>query len=342
MHNPTGYGRKGIHLFSILVMKKLVIRFILFCLVLFAVSYSLDLTISHLTSKVRIITSEDELWRDIYDKNINAQCYIYGTSRAKVHLSPQIIQDSAGISVYNFGNSGQTFKVIYLQHKKIIEHEGYPKQIVLSIDPAILSQPNDIFNRRQLVPYMLWDTDFDKYLSSYDVFSTMDCYIPLLRYHTRLYFVIEGIKEWLKDKPTPRDRDRGYTNTDTGAYPWIPQLRTIDESLSDYPVPLVDQEQRQTLIDFVEECKKNNVALAFVYTPINSLALDIMRRKDINYDGFIHQIAKEHNIPLLDYTKDSICYDQDYFTDSFHLNRAGSELITMKMINDFNKIDFFK
>lgn len=322
-------------------MRKLILRLLVFSFILLAVSYPLDLMISNWVAKVRIITSEDELWRDIYNQEVDAECYIYGSSRAKTHIVPSIIEDSLHISTYNFGNSGQPFNAIYLQHRKIVEYVGYPQYIILSIDPATLTRPKEIFNERQFVPYMLWDMDYFRLLRGYEGFSTADYFVPLLRYYSRVNFVMAGAKEHFSPSNEPRDRVKGYKNNIVNKI-WTPEIEDLEESISDYPDNMVDEEQLRLIGLFIEECKKNNVSLAFVYTPINSLALDIMDRKGVNYNNYIHQIADQYSVPLLDYTKDPICYDKDYFSDSVHLNKKGSELVTRKMISDLQKIHYFK
>ena len=51
-------------------------------------------------------------WNDLYQSKINADLIINGSSRAWVHISPQILDTSFSIDSYNLGIDGHNF---YLQ-----------------------------------------------------------------------------------------------------------------------------------------------------------------------------------------------------------------------------------
>ncbi len=49
-------------------------------------------------------------------------------------------------------------------------------------------------------------------------------------------------------------------------------------------------------------------------------------------------LASKYNVPILDYTHDSICYDTAYFYNAQHLNRKGAEKFSLQLAHDLKAI----
>ena len=81
-------------------------------------AYPLHRFISYLLRKSNEFPSEFEVMNDIYEGKAAAEIAIYGSSRAWVHIDPQVIEDTLGMSSYNFGNDGHNFPMQYLRHKE--------------------------------------------------------------------------------------------------------------------------------------------------------------------------------------------------------------------------------
>ena len=44
---------------------------------------------------------EYEVWKDIYNSNINVDILVYSSSRAWLDINPKILEDSLNLKVYN-------------------------------------------------------------------------------------------------------------------------------------------------------------------------------------------------------------------------------------------------
>ncbi len=50
------------------------------------------------------------------------------------------------------------------------------------------------------------------------------------------------------------------------------------------------------------------------------------------------QLAKDRGIPFVDYTNDSLCYNDKIFADFYHMKKEGAELFSIKFANDFKQL----
>ena len=78
-----------------------------FFLPLLLVSVLLDWYISDQLKKSDYYAhGETYIWNKIVEGEIEDDIYIYGSSRAWVHINPFILQDTLGMTAYNFGIDG--------------------------------------------------------------------------------------------------------------------------------------------------------------------------------------------------------------------------------------------
>ena len=85
-------------------------------------TWPLDLFLSHNLKKSTKHPAEYEVWNDIYSGQLNADIAIYGSSRAWVHINPEVLSQGLGKTVYNFGLDGQAFEIQYLRHIEYFKH----------------------------------------------------------------------------------------------------------------------------------------------------------------------------------------------------------------------------
>ena len=53
-------------------------------------------------------------------------------------------------------------------------------------------------------------------------------------------------------------------------------------------------------------------------------------------------IAKKYDIPILNYTYDSLSYDTLYFYNAMHLNKMGAEIFSTKLARDIDSRGILK
>ena len=91
------------------------------------------------------------------------------------------------------------------------------------------------------------------------------------------------------------------------------------------------------VMHFLEECQREQIKVAFVVAPYYIGATRKIGDLDGWY-GMISAIAEPFNVPILDYTYDSLSYDTAYFYNASHLNRVGAALFTQKLARDLDSL----
>src|SRR5690554_156459 len=90
-------------------MKKFVRRLLFFIAPPILILLPIDIYLSKGLKNTSLAAAEYEVWNDLFYNNISPEVAIYGSSRAWVHIDPMIIEDSLGLSAYNFGINGHNF-----------------------------------------------------------------------------------------------------------------------------------------------------------------------------------------------------------------------------------------
>ncbi|MBK5214586.1 MAG: hypothetical protein JJE55_13100 [Flavobacteriaceae bacterium] len=276
---------------------------------------------------------ELEVWNDIYDGSIDTDIAIYGSSRAWVDISPKILKDSLNLKAYNFGLDGHNFWLQYLRHLEYIEYNPHPKHILLAVDYNSIQKRKNLYLYEQFLPYMLWNDNIKYYTNSYEGFSTYDYYIPLLRY--------AGKSTQLKEAFEPRNtqtkgkayRKRGYKGVEKQ---WSTDFEKAKSNLKEYYIN-IDQGSLNLLDKFLLECKTNGTTVSLIYTPEYIEGQKFIKNRDTIIKIY-QNFAKEYNIPFLDYSMDSICFNKDYFYNAIHLNKKGSELFSKTLSKDLKDV----
>src|SRR5690606_8473940 len=115
-------------------MRLFLYKLALFLLPFLILSYPLDLVLSNYLSQSNGSTGEIEVMKQIYNGTIDSDIAIYGSSRAWVHVNPEILQDSLHQTAYNFGVDAHNFWLQYLRHLEYLKHNRRPSSIIISLD----------------------------------------------------------------------------------------------------------------------------------------------------------------------------------------------------------------
>ena len=82
-------------------MKKFIYKVFVFVLPVVFLSVPLDYFFSYILKTSHLTSGEYEVWNDIYNSTANCDVAIYGSSRAWVHIDPDILSDTLNVNVYN-------------------------------------------------------------------------------------------------------------------------------------------------------------------------------------------------------------------------------------------------
>jgi len=313
-------------------MKHFVKCTILFLFPIFLLAYPIDLYISNYLKKSNDYFGEFEVWNAIYDNKINTDIAIYGSSRAWVGIDPQILADTLHTSVYNLGIDGHNFWLQYLRHLEYLKNNKAPKQIILAVDFGSLQKRKDLYLYEQFLPYMLWNNNVTQYTKSYIGYSYFDYYIPLVRYIGKSSVLKNTLKTILKEKEIPSYRSLGYKGV---AKEWTNEFELARTKMKNYTVE-INAASVDLLNTFLSDCKKNNVDVILVYTPEYIDGQKFIKNRQEVIDIY-KTYAKKYESLFLDYSKNKINYNKQYFYNATHLNKRGSNLFSKILAHDLLK-----
>jgi hypothetical protein len=315
-------------------MKAFLKRLLFFAMLTSILGIGLDQLLDHLLSQTKEYPGEFEVMNDIYDGAANCDLAIYGSSRAWNHVDPRILQDSLGMSCYNFGLNGQNFWLQYLRHLEFIEHNGRPRYILMSLDMFSFQPKNEIYNKMQFYPYMLFNKNIREYTENYKGFNTLDYYVPLLRYSGKRKALSIIAKNILDPKRNAHSfRFRGFAGLDT---PWTDDFDNAKAALGVYKVP-VDTAIVRLFDEFLDECARTNTKVILLYSPEFIKGQEFVSNRDTIMDIF-RDFAAEHDLRFLDYSDDELCHSQNLFFNASHLNSKGANLFSQELARDLKPI----
>jgi len=314
-------------------MKLFLKRFILFVIPFIVIAYPVDLLLSHLIKDIKQYPGEFEVMKDIYNGTIESDIAIYGSSRAWIQISPEIIQDTLGKTVYNLGLDGHHFWLQYLRHLEYLRHNRKPEIIIISLDAFSLEIRNDLYAKEQYLPYMLWNKNIIRYTSRYEGYHWLDYYIPFFRYVGEREVIRQVFANIFSRNPGKKIRTRGYAGMNKV---WNSDFDNAKSKLKVNRIKLKEQSV-QLFYQFIDECKNMNIKLVFVCTPEYIEGQQrIHNRAEII--SMYRDIAKKNGLVFIDYSNDAICLDKSMFYNSLHLNKTGSELMTKKLAGQLKSL----
>ncbi|MFH2142219.1 MAG: hypothetical protein ABIJ97_07350 [Bacteroidota bacterium] len=309
-------------------MRKFIIYILLFLSPLIFSCYLLDIFISKQLKRANLhAQGEYPVWNSIIDGEVNSDIVIYGSSTAWVQFNPTMIGDSLNTTTYNLGIDGHNFWLQYLRHKLLLKHNNKPKLIIHSVDNATLQKRTELYNPDQFLPYMLWNNDIENAIKSYKGYTFLDFKIPLIRYFGKTDAIKTVVKMMINQRSNVVVRVRGYNEQDIQ---WNDDFDEAKKTMKYYKA-IIDTPSIILFDKYLKECVDNKINVIFVYPPefIEGQNFIINRDEIINLYKYY---SEKYNILFIDFSNDSISFQKQYFYNSIHLNKKGSELFTNKLI----------
>lgn len=309
-------------------MKKFVRRLLYFFVPPILVLLPIDIYLSKGLKNTSLAAAEYEVWNDLFYNNISPEVAIYGSSRAWVHINPMIVEDSLGLSAYNFGIDGHNFWLQYYRHKTLLKNTT-PKTIIHSVDINTLKKRRELYNYEQFLPYMLWNREIYEATKNYEGFNIVDFTIPLARYIGKN----KTLNAMMLRNKGKSIRTQGFQGQNRE---WNDDLKRAKTQMGSYTADL-DNASVELFRQYIQECKSLDINLILVYTPeyIEGQQF-VTNRSEIM--TLLKGIAQENNLPFLDYSDHYLSMDKKYFYNSMHLNATGAEIFTRIMAHDIKQI----
>lgn len=307
-------------------MKKFLRQTLFFTLGLLLMAVALDVL---LTAKVlQSQTSPFATWNDLYQRKIDADVLVMGSSRAFVQFNPAAIDTVLHTNSYNLGMNGRAADSQILKYK-VFRHRGNrkPKLIVYEVSHGTMQKSNG-YEREQFIPY-LHDYYLWRLFHKQEDFSLSDCLLPSWRYIGQrtlirnILFPSEGSEY---DMPLYK----GFRSYDRK---WNGRALQQQASVSYTHDTAIIRQFR----DFLDECRRDSIQVVLVTSPFYIGGTRKMT-DSTGMHAMFAQIANDFHIPYLDYTYDELSYDTAYFYNTMHLNRTGANLFSEKMARDIDSV----
>lgn len=301
-------------------------QLLLFAGPILLLSWPADLILSSALKKTGLCEGEYEVWEDIYQGRIDADIAVYGSSRAWVHIDPAVLQQHTGLSAYNFGIDGHGVWLQQLRHQEYQRHNPAPRVIILSLDFFIFSrEKNALYNYEQFLPYLRENKNLRQISNWYSVFSEADFSLPFYRYLGQWKLIVKYLESRLAQSSEPYRR-RGFRGMDRawdGSFEQhVAELGSYEAEIEPGAVALLDS--------LAAWCRDEGVQLIPVYSPEYIEGQRFVRNRAEVMSVF-REFAARWNLPLLDFSREKICYDRRYFYNATHLNAGGARLFSEQL-----------
>jgi len=307
-------------------MKKFLLQTLLFTIILLVLAAAFDVLLT--TRAVRLRTSPFATWNDIYQRNIDADILVMGSSRAFVQFNPAIIDTVLHTNSYNLGMNGRAADSQILKYK-VFRHEGNrkPKLIVYEVSHGTMQKSNG-YERDQLIPY-LHDSYLWRLFHKQEGFSLADRLVPSWRFlgHNTLIRKILFPQEIGEHNKPLYKGFRGYNKKWSGK-----GLRQQASVSYTHDTTIIRQ-----FCGFLDECRRDSIQVVLVTSPFYIGGTKKMA-DSTGMHAMFAQIANDYNLPYLDYTYDELSYDTAYFYNTMHLNKTGADLFSRKMARDIDSV----
>ena len=307
-------------------MKKFLTKVILFLFVTFICASLLDIFISSrlLKNNNRIFAS----WSQIYKDSTNYDLIINGSSRAWTQYDPIIIDSILKINSYNQGIDGSAINRQIIKYNKYAQYHTCPKYLIQNIDLGTMDVTYG-YEREQFFPYFFYDRNLINDVNQYEKFSFVEKWVPCYRYIGYKDVLLEAI---FQDNTIHYFDflEKGYKGHDLS---WDGTALDALDSV----VCSCNPDALKEFTGFLTNVVESGTKVIFVYAPVYYKVIEKMTNRDEMYQMY-QDLASQFDIPILDYTDMSICYDTTYFYNGTHLNRTGAEIFTTKLAQDLDSL----
>ena len=288
-----------------------------------------DIYYSNQLKNMALFSGEVQEWNQIKEGKTKAELAVFGSSRAFIQINPKILEEETKLNSYNFGLNGSKFKMQFYRFNIYLKHNPKPKVVVWNLDTFSFSHIDEVFQPNQYVPFMLWNRDLYKALDEYKSTNVWDFILPLYRYRDQVYWK-DQISRSKKEK-LGKDglfRKEGFMSYDRKwDVNWAKmKKKNSDFDFNDYPL----------LEELIKRCKKENIKLVFTIAPEFYKGQDYMLNRDEVINRYKTTLQK-YNLPLLDYSEDTISYQQKYFYNTTHMNNKGADVFTKELSQDLQE-----
>jgi hypothetical protein len=266
-------------------------------------------------------------WSSITNGKLNSEIVIFGSSRALKHFDPEIFESSLDLSTYNMGADGAPYGFQLIKIKHYLKHNVPPSVIVLNVDIMSMSPERKLLQKEKYFPYF-YSLESLSIMSRYDDNIIWEAILPMYKYRGYRDVFFMGLASHFTDFEREMKGYKGYIgSTDR----WDNGFEAFKTEHPD----VFQQDFEPGFADFlkiVSEIERTDAMLFLVWSPeyykLQEFEGPLLSEMKMKYSN----LAKsKKNVFFLDYTKDSLNYNTDYFYNFNHLNKKGATILSTKV-----------
>lgn len=311
------------------MMKKFLKNSVMFFSFVIVIVCLIQLLIS-LRIKDKVVTGYDN-WDTT--SNVNADLILLGSSRCQAHFDPRFFVKTYHLKTVNIGMNGHSeLSASILRLQNYLSKNKAPKYAILSFDPATI--PGNIENNTNFIDknnyarFAFLPSKENDDLVDYFKFDNYEKYIPL--YALFKYQLFEDCVTLKNSIIFPEGFQLNDEKWDTIKYP------ISDVNKKHYFKSNQIQVVAKALSEFDNVCKKYNIKLICIQTPVYKIAYDVKAFAAPKL------ICKSLKIPFLDVNAAYIRNNINYFYNPIHLNKNGVMEMNKLFKNEKELDTFFK
>jgi len=287
-------------------MRRFLKKSLVFVIILLTAALLLDVIYTAIISQS---SERNKVENVIHTKNKKFDIVFMGTSRANNHFVPEIFEKK-GYKSFNYGMSGSHMFETALMLKLMMANNYKIKNLVMEADLSICNEKRDEGTTARFMPYIhrneIIKNHFKSELDFYQIY-----YLPFYRYikfDNKIGF--RELYDVVSKKPTNTLYNKGY-------YPLLSNRKGKMKNDISTLKPI-----RNKYYETIKEiCKKNNIKLIVVMTPMCE------KTKGLEYFEKVNKLYPEiHNF-------ENAITDDKYFSSCGHLNDEGAKKFTRILID---------
>lgn len=283
--------------------------------------YIADFTIGYMLKHYYFKQDSGFQYRTTYAiEETKAEVLIFGSSRAKNHYHPNIIEERLKMTYYNVGRDGNHIFYNYALLKLILKRYS-PKIVVLDLVKGEFKETSESYEKiSALLPY------YDSYPEIRSIIELRGKYerIKLLSkiypYNSSIFSIAIGNTDFNKKR---------YIDMQ-GFVPWRKKIQCPPKTDTINAEYKIDSVKVNLFESFIKDCNSQGVKLFIVVSPYYLIS-------DIT-DSSIEKgiaIAEKYGVELLNYSQDTnFKLHCEFFADITHLNEDGAKLFTTKLVEE--------
>lgn len=252
-----------------------------------------------------------------------ADILILGSSRACHGYIPRIFENRLHYTCYNAGREGNFVLYNYALFKSITKHYK-SKMILFDIRPYDLEyMPYEYDRLSILLPYYDNHPEIRDVLDMRGPFENLKHLSSIYPYNSLVLQIIRGN---VRTGSKSEDGNEGY----------VPLHKTMEpQKLKSWTLTdcNIDPNKIEALEDMISVCKKENIELIFVYSPM------WVKLENSRCNELIPQLCAEKGVKYIDISNDTTFMNHpQYFEDITHINDEGARIFTNMLIDRLSNI----